>query len=711
MTSGAPRSRVGLSALLIAVNVALVAAVLAVVVTQAGRLLRQLGDAQALGRVGLAAASALRIVEGTEDEVLTTARLLAERPTLLELVRVGDEAGLHAFLDQFRETGHLTGCALLFADGSVIAAGPEQDWRTLPPTNGSGPQFLVQPGVGVPAAVGAFLPLRDHPDVRVVAIRALDAVYLEELGASVGTTVAIVGEPSFDVDTRGELRERALRGGEVVRHRDTEDDAYIAVLPLAPGRVPAVLEATLSGAGVSAAMAELRRSLVLLALVVAVGAAAISVVLGHRLVGPLRELTAAAARIGRGDFETPVHRASGAEIATLGTTMEDMRRRLVGLTAELRRRRAEAETLLNGVLDGVYTVDRDRRIRYVNPQAAALVGLPSEDVIGRFCGDVLDPELVGGVRPCEDNCPILHARFRGTVRATEQLRLRSGERQRTVVITSARPESETTDLAGLLQFQMMRDETEVEATRRLRDLVVANITHEFRTPLSAQRASIELLRDRMAHLGPTEDVEGLMASLELGTLRLTWLIDNLLESARLEAGRTSMRRQPVALDQVVEEAASMTASLLAQRGQQLEIELPFPLPTVPGDAVRLTQVFVNLLANANKYAPPASTIRVGGVVEADTLTVWVEDGGPGFPEEQRGALFERFVRSPGEEPEAGGVGLGLWIVRSIVERHGGRVEAGAAVTECGARISVVLPIDGAGDEATRSAGALATRGR
>jgi signal transduction histidine kinase len=325
--------------------------------------------------------------------------------------------------------------------------------------------------------------------------------------------------------------------------------------------------------------------------------------------------------------------------------------------------------------------------------------------------NVLDPVPVGGVRPCEANCPILHARFRGTVRATEQLRLRRGDRQRTVVITSARPESETADTTALLQFQMMRDETEIEATRRLRDLVVANITHEFRTPLSAQRASIELLRDRLAQVGPDGDADGLMASLELGTLRLTWLIDNLLESARLEAGRTSMRRQPVALDQVVEEAASMTHPLLAQRGQRLETELPFPLPAVPGDAVRLTQVFVNLLANANKYAPPASTIRVGGAVEVDTVTLWVEDGGPGLPEEQRGTLFERFVRSPGEEPEESGLGLGLWIVRSIVERHGGRVEAGAAVTECGARISVVLPIDGAGDEATPSAGTLATRGR
>lgn len=704
--TASPRSRVGLSALLIAVNVGLVAAVLMVVVGQAGRLLRQLGDAQALGRVSLAGASALRAITDTEHEVLTTTRLLAERPTLVELVRTGDRAALLRFLQQFQETSQLTACAILGPGGPIGAAGPGRDWEALwrSVTNGtdssgtttfgdrSTTTFIIQPSGEESFVVGAAVPLQGHSDVLVLATRALDQAYLEDLGNRIGSPAAITGPAGFDADTRGALRERAVTTGSTVLHRFEEEDAYVAILPIGMSRESGVLQVTLSGAGVAAAMAELRRSLILLALFVAAAAAAASILLGHRLVGPLRDLTAAAARIGRGDLETPIQRSSGAEIATLGTTMEDMRRRLVDLTAELRRRRAEAETLLNGVLDGVFTVDRDRKIRYVNPQGAALAGLRSDEILGRFCGDVLDPEPVNGVRPCEDRCPILHARFRGTVRATEQLRFRKGTRQRTVVITSARPETNPEDSPEILQFQMIRDETEVEATRRLRDLVVANITHEFRTPLSAQRASIELLRDRMDQLAPSADVQSLMASLELGTLRLTWLIDNLLESARLEAGRMTIRRQPVALDQVIEEAASMTAPLLAQRGQLLETELPFPLSQVHGDAARLTQVFVNLLANANKFAPPGTSIRIGGATSASEVNLWVEDAGPGFPQQDSSMLFERFVRSPGEEPEESGMGLGLWIVRSIVERHGGRVEAGSGADQKGARITITLPL-------------------
>jgi signal transduction histidine kinase len=242
--------------------------------------------------------------------------------------------------------------------------------------------------------------------------------------------------------------------------------------------------------------------------------------------------------------------------------------------------------------------------------------------------------------------------------------------------------------AGALQYQVIRDETEVEATRRLRDLVLANISHEFRTPLSAQLASLELLRDRLPDLKPDE-VRDLVLSIERGTLRLTRLIDNLLESTRIEAGHDSIRRQECALDEIVEEAVELMLPLIEQREQTVEVRLPYPLPPVRCDAPRLIQVFVNLLANANKFSPQGSTISVGGEVRDAEIRVWVEDRGPGLPAGSVDALFERFMRSPEEEPEPRGMGLGLYIVKSIMERHGGRVEASSS--EQGTRMCVILP--------------------
>ena len=135
-----------------------------------------------------------------------------------------------------------------------------------------------------------------------------------------------------------------------------------------------------------------------------------------------------------------------------------------------------------------------------------------------------------------------------------------------MVLTSAR-------MVDGLQVQVMRDETELEAVRRARDSILANISHEFRTPLAAQLASIELLQENLHGLS-REQLEELVASLQRGTLRLTRLIDNLLESVRIESGQLGIRQQSIHLSDVVQDAAELVASLLAQRGQWLEIDVP-----------------------------------------------------------------------------------------------------------------------------------------
>jgi signal transduction histidine kinase len=272
-----------------------------------------------------------------------------------------------------------------------------------------------------------------------------------------------------------------------------------------------------------------------------------------------------------------------------------------------------------------------------------------------------------------------------------------------VVITSAGPVEER-------QFLVMRDETDVELARRQRDTVLANISHEFKTPLAAQRASLELLREKLLEGGGRDDsaeARELVLSLERGGLRLTQLIDNLLESVRIESGQDSLRRRPVALDEVVEEAVELTAPLFAQRRQQLLVDLPYPLPPVLGDAPRLIQVFVNLLANAQKFAPAGSPLAVGGEITERDVAVWVDDLGPGLPPaaDSGTELFRRFVRSPGEmaEPEQSGMGLGLWIVQSIVERHGGTVAAERR--DPGTRMRVTLPRSAAAEAGARHGGA------
>ncbi|HVF18148.1 MAG TPA: ATP-binding protein, partial [Steroidobacteraceae bacterium] len=410
------------------------------------------------------------------------------------------------------------------------------------------------------------------------------------------------------------------------------------------------------------------------------------VILGQQVTGPVSTLTNAAERLGHGDFSTSIPIEGTKEVGKLARTMEDMRNNLVELTGTLRRSEAEAQAVLSGIVEGVYAVDKSRVIRYLNPQAARLLGVPAHEAIGRFCGDVLKPCLENGQRPCETRCPILLARSEGSAQATERLDL-VGNGPRTTIITSAEPVDD-------LQVQVIRDETELEGVRRARDSVLANISHEFRTPLAAQLASIELLREGLETL-PTGQTKELVLSLERGTLRLTRLIDNLLESVRIESGQLGIRHQSVSIAEIVEDSDGLIGALLKQRRQRIELDLPEDLPNVEGDGPRLTQVFVNLLANASKFAPEDSVVRIGAFHANGRVTTWIEDDGPGVPEIETGSIFDRFYRGSEHEPEPGGLGLGLWIVKSIVDRHGGKIKA--ARVENRTRFEVELPAS-EGDE-------------
>jgi signal transduction histidine kinase len=682
------RRRTSLGTLLIGLNAGLVLlAVIGVAVAALG-LIERFADEQGLARVNLAGAAAQEAVERSARDVRTSAHLLAERPTVKRLVEGGDAAGLGAFLDRFRRTSSLSGVAIFSQGRPFATGGAPVPWGEV--LRHAETSVLRLPDGEV--LIGAVTPLASTPDSTAAAVLALDPAFAHQIARQVGLPVAILDPDRATVDVedpRMPLRAQVLATGQPGSARLKTAGLYLSVRPLrAPsGEVTALVETSLPRDAVSSSLKRLVRGLLLVSLLVAALATVSGFLISRRLTRPVQDLTASAARIGRGDLSTPTPRAPGAELGTLAATMEEMRRRLLQLTSELRRRQAEGEAILTGITEGVFSVDRDRRVRYLNPQAAAMLGVDPRQAVGRFCGDVLNPREKDGSRPCEENCPIVHARFRGGAVATEHL-LRPDGSRRAVVITSAPPAEDQ-------QFQVMRDETDVEAARRQRDAVLANISHEFRTPLSAQLASIELLRERLLQdpRGLDPQTHDLVLSLERGSLRLTQLIDNLLESVRIESGQDTIRHRPVALDEVVEEAVEMTAPLLAQRRQEVEIDLPYPLPEVEGDAPRLTQVFVNLLANANKFAPPGSVVRVGGEVEEGRIALWVQDEGPGLPSGEAGALFDRFVRiaGEGEEPETGGMGLGLWIVRSIVERHGGTIEAGPGDGGRGTRMRIVLP--------------------
>jgi signal transduction histidine kinase len=680
-------SRASLGVWIAAINVSIVLLVVGGISILAIGSLRDLADSQGQSRVQLAGAMAREDLRRFSEDALTQVKSVAERQTLQRLLANREITALGPYLRRSCNTDTIVSCAVFEGDVLLAQAGVALPWEQIAATVAEqGERFLAVPEGSRYAVMGAAAQLPGQNNRRVFVARLFDEKLAQLLSERVGLQIRLLNYRSFvadkKVDRFTQLHSAGLSDGRSAVARIDDPDVYAASFPVfaSTGEAIALLEARLPTEDIDASVGSLVKRLLGTAIVLAALAVLAGVVLGQQVTGPVSTLTSAAERLATGDFSTSIPIGGTQEVGKLARTMEDMRNNLVELTGTLRRREAEAQAVLSGIIEGVYAVDKSRVIRYLNPQAARLLGVQPSEAIGRFCGDVLKPCLEHGRRPCETRCPILRARADGSAQETERLDL-NGSTPRTTIITSAAPVDE-------LQVQVIRDETELEGVRRARDSVLANISHEFRTPLAAQLASIELLREGLDNL-PVEQQRELVLSLERGTLRLTNLIDNLLESVRIESGQLGIRHQSVAVGELVADAEELIGALFKQRHQRIELDIPENLPNIEGDGPRLTQVFVNLLANASKYAPENSAVYIGAAEEATRVRAWIEDEGPGVPDIETDSIFQRFYRGPEEEPEPGGLGLGLWIVKSIVDRHGGTIRASRSGNRT--RFEVSLP--------------------
>jgi K+-sensing histidine kinase KdpD len=199
------------------------------------------------------------------------------------------------------------------------------------------------------------------------------------------------------------------------------------------------------------------------------------------------------------------------------------------------------------------------------------------------------------------------------------------------------------------------------------------VSHEFRTPLSSQAASIELLLDQAPSLSGPE-LQRLLSALHLSTLNLQTLVDNLLEGASIEAGHFRVHTQATDLTKIIAEAIRTIQPLLDKREQTLLLDLPTCLPSVHADVRRTVQVLVNLLSNASKYGPGQAEIALSVIVSKEFVRIEVADRGPGIHPNQRKDLFRRFIYPHPESDRARyGAGLGLLVVKAVVEAQGGTV--------------------------------------
>ena len=240
-------------------------------------------------------------------------------------------------------------------------------------------------------------------------------------------------------------------------------------------------------------------------------------------------------------------------------------------------------------------------------------------------------------------------------------RLARGDYSERVPVTSR-------DELGRLAETFNRMATELESVERLRRDLVANVSHELKTPISALRAHLENLLDGVEEANPATITVMLEQSERLGRL-----VEQLLDLSKLESGVVALEREPVSLGRVVDRVIREVR--MGRDGTvRLESSVPADLPNVLADEERLHQVLFNLLDNALRFTPTGGSVTVSAIPQGNLCEVSVEDTGPGIPQEHQPFVFERFYRVDRSRSRSdGGTGIGLTIAKSVVEAHGGRI--------------------------------------
>ncbi len=247
----------------------------------------------------------------------------------------------------------------------------------------------------------------------------------------------------------------------------------------------------------------------------------------------------------------------------------------------------------------------------------------------------------------------------------------------------------------LVEFSKSLEQRVAERTQALHELdrrkniFLATLAHELRNPLAPIRTAAQLLDS--PHLSHS-DLQRTRAIVARQVTHMASLLDDLLDISRFSNGDICLQRVDVSLQQVLDAAVETAQPLIVAKNHRLQIEMPAAPIMLHADPIRLSQVVSNLLTNAAKYTDPEGRITVGCRMEAASVVIFVRDTGIGIAPEMRSKIFDIFVQADGAKDRAqGGLGIGLTLVKALVELHGGEVDVQSDGRERGCQFTVILP--------------------
>ncbi len=379
-----------------------------------------------------------------------------------------------------------------------------------------------------------------------------------------------------------------------------------------------------------------------------------------RLVWPLRQMRDVAVGMAGGNFEARADTSQRGEVGQLAKSLNYLSRELNRTIAALTLERNRLQQALDGLREGIVAVDQEGHVTHHNPAVLAMLsglrpaqGDPGEDQDERMA-------LIGDAQVWQD--------FDQVVSQGKEVCRTMPVGEGMIQIRISPLTAEDNQIAGAVG--LFSDVTESERLERTRRDYVANVSHEMRTPLTAMRALLEPLNEGMV---TGEEARRRYYSIMLReTMRLSRLINDLMELSRLQSGQIAITIQLVSPAQVVEELSGKYHSVAEDHALAFDPQVGEDCPMVLTNADRLEQVLVILLDNAMKYTPEGGTVRILSKWNAEQVTLTVADTGIGIDEKDQPYVFDRFYKV--DKAHSGlGSGLGLSIAKEMIELMGEKI--------------------------------------
>jgi signal transduction histidine kinase len=325
-------------------------------------------------------------------------------------------------------------------------------------------------------------------------------------------------------------------------------------------------------------------------------------------------------------------------------------------------------------------------VESANQSFAFIYGVPSEKLIGELHDALIrwakPPQGLTLSQAIADGWPLTpHA----TLYIEGDLLRESNPIPIPVGITYAPLMSDAGKLVNIITT--VRDITRFRQADELKATFISVVSHELKTPVALIKGYVGTLR-RDDAIWDKEIVKESLQVIEDEADRLSGYIENLLDVTRLQADGFSLKRNDTQVADIIRHVAERMQT--QTQNHKIVVDIPKPLPIIVADDTRINQVITNLVSNAIKYAP-GGEIRIKAVHKGDNLIVCVRDEGPGIDANDAPYVFDRFYRAPGASRETKGAGLGLFLARSIIRAHGGRIWIDSEVGK-GARICFCLPV-------------------